>query len=96
MPDDIGPRRQELAELDVGRPKPRQRSGEALRAVARAFALDQPREPQRRRVPAAASQPGSTSANAPSRASTKPARRQPGKMKQGVQHDAGAHSFQPE
>ena len=32
--DDIGPRRQELAELDIGRAEPRDRVGEPLAAAA--------------------------------------------------------------
>ncbi len=37
--DDVGPRRQELAELDVGRPEAGQRRGQAAGAEARAFEL---------------------------------------------------------
>ena len=44
--DDVGPRRQELAELDVGRAEPRQRRGEPGGAVAGVAALDQPRQAQ--------------------------------------------------
>ena len=44
--DDVGPRRQELAELDVGRAEPRQRRREPGGAVAEVAALDQPRQAQ--------------------------------------------------
>ena len=42
--DDVGPRGEELAELDVGRPEPGQRRAETAGAVAGAAALDQPAE----------------------------------------------------
>ena len=44
--DDVGPGRQELAELDVGRPEPRQRRREAGGAVAGIAPLDQSGEAQ--------------------------------------------------
>ena len=52
--DDVGPRRQELAELDPGRPEPRQCRGEA-EAAGDAAPLDQPRctDGQARAGPAA-------------------------------------------
>jgi hypothetical protein len=43
--DDIGPRRQELAELDIGRPEPRQRRSEPRRRGAGTRPLDQAPEP---------------------------------------------------
>ena len=45
-PDDIGTRREELAELDVGRAEPRQRGGELDRRTGGARPLDQPRDLQ--------------------------------------------------
>ena len=46
--DHVRPRRQELAELDVGRPEPGQRGGEPVRGDAARRSLDQPRDAQRR------------------------------------------------
>ena len=73
--DDVGPRRQELAELDVGRAEPGQRGGEPARRrrlrVGRSISRA---ERDRASAPAAAAARGSTSANTPSRANTKPAR----------------------
>ena len=46
--DDIGPRRQELAELDVGRAEPGERSRKPRIGGAACRALDQPRDAQRR------------------------------------------------
>ena len=72
--DDVGARRQELPELDVGRPEPRQRRRQPRGAGAGARPLDRAGDAQqqarRRRQDV-----GSTSASAPSRARTKPARR---------------------
>ena len=45
-PDDVGTRREELAELHVGRPEPRQRGGELDRGARVARPLEQPRELQ--------------------------------------------------
>src|SRR6185369_17172372 len=39
--DDIRPRGEKLAELDIGRPEPRQRSGEAIFTAFRRRSLDQ-------------------------------------------------------
>ena len=46
-PDDVGSRRQELPELDVGGPEPRQGRREPRRARADAALLDEPRETKR-------------------------------------------------
>ncbi len=49
LADDIGPRREELAELDVGGPEPVQRVGDAAAALGRAQAapLEKPCKPER-------------------------------------------------
>ena len=44
--DDIGARREELAELHVGRPEPRQRGGKPDRRACGGRPLDQPRDAQ--------------------------------------------------
>ena len=73
--DDVGARREELPELDIGRPKPRQRRGEARGAVAGAAASRRCARRAARGARVGGSALGSTSASAPSRARTNPARR---------------------
>ena len=71
--DDVGPGRQELAELHVGGPEPVDRARQPVprRRVLRAISLS---ARERRAARAAAARAASTPTNAPSRASTKPAR----------------------
>jgi hypothetical protein len=45
--DHVGPRRQELAELHIGRPEPGQRGGEPVLGIAGGRALDQAGDPHR-------------------------------------------------
>ena len=94
--DHVRPRRQELAELHIGRPEPGQRGREPVGGARARRPLDQPREPQRQRAPAAAAASGSTSANTPSRANTKPARARRARWTRRSDHRAGDHSRQPE
>ncbi len=72
--DHVGPRRQELSELHIGRPEPRQRHGEPRARCGRSSAA-RSAAPARSAMRAGnGSGFGSASANTPSRANTKPAR----------------------
>ena len=94
-PDDVGPGRQELAELDVGRAEPPDRDREAARRRAAASRpRDEPGQRQRQPAPRPARPRGSTPEKTPSRASTKPARARRSDMAEGREHRA--QSFQAE
>ena len=101
--DHVGARREELAELDIGRPEPRQRGRRAGRRRRAGRPLDQPRELRPQPRAASGSGAGSTRPSTPSRANTKPRAGETGrdadrsrsdhKPPAGMQrHDAAGHA----
>ena len=90
-PDDVGPRREELAELHVGRPEPRQRGGEPDRWSPRGLGRSNSRASFNPSRAGAGSGAGSTRPSTPSRANTKPARARRNRW-----HGRSDHKRQPE
>ena len=77
--DDVGPRGEELAELDVGRAEPVQRVGQAAAALGRVEAarLEQPRQTRTAPRAAPAGRPSATKPKAPGAGERRSRRGQP-------------------